>query len=173
MSKIAVGFALAKNETLGHELQAVLSIPPEDLLARGRARAESLDLSFAGAVYPPEAWALFQSGAALLVDVRTIEERAFVGHVPQSLHVAWKFGTGMTQNPRFLREFEKIAPKDAVVLLLCRSGKRSSDAAEALTKAGYTNAFNVLEGFEGELDAQQHRGGHDGWRHWGLPWIQA
>ena len=172
MSKIAVNFEVADSHTLGHELQAVLNIPPHELLARARERGESLDLSFAGTVYPPEAWALLQSGSALLVDVRTIEERAFVGRVPQSRHVAWKFGTAMTQNPRFLRELEKIAPKDAVLLLLCRSGKRSADAAETITKAGYTNAFNVLEGFEGELDANGHRGGHDGWRHWGLPWIQ-
>jgi rhodanese-related sulfurtransferase len=46
-------------------------------------------------------------------------------------------------------------------------------AAEAAKKAGFTDVFNVLEGFEGEIDAQQHRGGADGWRHRGLPWVQS
>jgi len=58
------------------------------------------------------------------------------------------------------------------VLFLCRSGKRSAAAAEVATKAGYRNAFNVLEGFEGEIDDRKHRGGLGGWRRRGLPWIQ-
>ena len=70
----------------------------------------------------------------------------------------------MTRNPRFVRELEaRVGGKEAVVLLLCRSGKRSAAAAEAAAKAGFTQVFNVLEGFEGEIDAQQHRGGSDGW----------
>jgi rhodanese-related sulfurtransferase len=59
-----------------------------------------------------------------------------------------------------------------VALLLCRSGKRSVLAAEAAAKAGFTNVFNVLEGFEGDLDAHQQRGKADGWRFHGLPWVQ-
>jgi rhodanese-related sulfurtransferase len=58
------------------------------------------------------------------------------------------------------------------VLLLCRSGNRSALAAEAAAKAGFTQVFNVLEGFEGELDAAQRRGASNGWRFHGLPWIQ-
>ena len=126
-----------------------------------------------GGVPPAVAWQLFTSGKALLVDVRTAEERKFVGHVPDSLHVAWATGTALTRNPRFVRELEsKIGGKDAVALLLCRSGKRSALAAEAAAKAGFTAVFNVLEGFEGEIDAQQQRGKADGWRFHGLPWIQ-
>lgn len=172
MSEVSSKYDVAANPKLSHELQSVLNIPANELLERARGRAGVWELNYAGTLYPPEAWALFKSGEAVLVDVRTIEERKFVGHVPETQHVAWQFGTSMTKNPRFLREMEKIVPKDAVVLLLCRSGKRSAVAAAAITKAGYTNAFNVLEGFEGELDSNQHRGGHDGWRHWGLPWIQ-
>jgi rhodanese-related sulfurtransferase len=109
----------------------------------------------------------------LLVDVRSAEERKFVGHVPDSLHVPWATGTSLTRNPRFARELEaKVGGKDAVVLLLCRSGKRSALAAETAAKAGLVNVFNVLEGFEGEIDAQQHRGGADGWRFHQLPWVQ-
>ncbi|WP_341679137.1 rhodanese-like domain-containing protein [Niveibacterium sp. SC-1] len=142
------------------------------LLANARARGQADCLSFAGSLAPQDAWTLFSNGAAVLVDVRTAEERKFVGHVPESLHVAWMTGTAMLRNPRFARELEAKVPKDAVVLLLCRSGKRSAAAAEAATKAGFTQAFNVLEGFEGELDTQGQRGHQDGWRHHGLPWVQ-
>ena len=72
----------------------------------------------------------------------------------------------------FVSTLSQIARKPEPVLLLCRSGKRSALAAEAAAKAGFTLAFNVLEGFEGELDAAQQRGHADGWRHHGLPWVQ-
>jgi len=148
-----------------------LTLPP--VLEAAQADAQAAGLPYAGGVPPQAAWDLFSSGQALLVDVRTTEERKFVGHVPGSLHVAWASGTSMTRNPRFVRELEaRIGGKDTPVLLLCRSGKRSAAAAEAAAKAGLTRVFNVLEGFEGEIDAQQHRGGSDGWRHHGLPWIQ-
>ena len=142
-------------------------------LERARAQAESQGLPFAGSLPPQDAWALVQAGHATLVDVRSGEERKFVGHVPDSLHVAWATGTALTRNPRFVRELEaKVGGKEAVVLLLCRSGKRSALAAEAAAKAGFTQVYNVLEGFEGEIDAQQHRGVADGWRFRGLPWAQ-
>ena len=114
-----------------------------------------------------------QAGAAVLVDVRSAEERTFVGRVPAGAHVAWASGTSLTRNPRFVRELEAKVRKDEVLLLLCRSGKRSALAAEAATKAGFTNVFNVLEGFEGELDDAQQRGSADGWRFRGLPWVQG
>ncbi|MFT3736414.1 MAG: rhodanese-like domain-containing protein [Rhodocyclaceae bacterium] len=137
-----------------------------------QARQQAAALGYAGGVSPQDAWALFSSGQAVLLDVRTAEERKFVGYVPDSLHVAWATGTAMTRNPRFVREVEARLAKDRIVLLLCRSGKRSVDAAEALAKAGFTQAFNVLEGFEGDLDAQQRRGALGGWRHHGLAWVQ-
>jgi len=137
-----------------------------------REAAASQGLPYAGQVPPALAWALFDQGAAVLVDVRSGEERKFVGHVPGSVHVAWATGTALTRNPRFARELESKVKKDAVVLLLCRSGKRSALAAEVVAKAGFTSVFNVLEGFEGEIDQAQHRGGSDGWRFRGLPWVQ-
>jgi rhodanese-related sulfurtransferase len=152
-------------------VDALPTLPAE--LESVKAEAESAGLPFAGGVGPAVAWQLFSTRRVLLVDVRTAEERKFVGHIPDSLHVAWATGTALTRNPRFVRELEsKIGGKDAVALLLCRSGKRSALAAEAATKAGFSNVFNVLEGFEGEIDAQQQRGKADGWRFHGLPWIQ-
>ena len=145
-------------------------------LEHARAQAADQGLSYAGGVTPQQAWALLQEGAAQLVDVRSAEELKFVGQVPGSQHVAWATGTALTRNPRFVRELEaklaKAGGKDAVVLLLCRSGKRSVLAAEAAARAGFTNVYNVLEGFEGEIDAQGQRGHGDGWRFHSLPWQQ-
>ena len=142
------------------------------ILDAARRQAAARGLPFAGGVSPADAWALASDGLATLVDVRSAEERKFVGHVPGSVHVAWATGTSLARNPRFLRELEGKAGKESVLLLLCRSGKRSAAAAEAATKAGFPNVFNVLEGFEGELDERQQRGSTDGWRHRGLPWVQ-
>ena len=145
-------------------------------LEHARAQAAELGLSYAGGVRPQQAWALLQAGEVQLVDVRSAEELKFVGQVPGSQHVAWATGTALTRNPRFVRELEaklaKAGGKDAVVLLLCRSGKRSALAADAAAKAGFTNIYNVLEGFEGEIDASGQRGHGDGWRFHGLPWSQ-
>ena len=143
-----------------------------EALQRVRAQAAATGLHFAGSVLPELAWQLFQQGEALLVDVRTPEELSYVGRVPRATHLAWATGTAQIRNPRFVRELESKVPKDAVVLFLCRSGKRSAAAAEAATKAGYRSAFNVLEGFEGDLDERQQRGELGGWRRRGLPWVQ-
>ena len=156
--------AALDTQALAPELQAI------------HTAARAPGLTYAGGVPPALAWQLVQANRALLVDVRSTEERKFVGHVPGSLHVAWATGTSLVRNPRFVRELEaklaKDGGKDAVVLLLCRSGKRSVLAAEAAAAAGFTHVFNVLEGFEGEIDAHLHRGGSDGWRFHGLPWVQ-
>lgn len=146
--------------------------PPADVLARARTLAQSQGWRHAGGVTPAQAWALVQAEQATLVDVRTAEERFFVGRVPGSLHVAWATGTSLSRNPRFLRELEAKVGKTAVLLLLCRSGQRSALAAEACAQAGFTQAFNVLEGFEGDLDANGQRGHGNGWRFHGLPWQQ-
>lgn len=142
------------------------------VLDAARARAAQEGVPFAGGVRPSEAWELFRQGAAVLVDVRTAEERKFVGHIPGSSHVAWMTGVSLSRNPRFVRELERVAEKSDVILLICRSGKRSAAAAEAAAKAGFLNVFNILEGFEGDLDENQRRGSFNGWRHAGLPWVQ-
>ncbi|PKO43425.1 MAG: rhodanese [Betaproteobacteria bacterium HGW-Betaproteobacteria-3] len=159
--------------TVGIESPVFLLI---DALEAAQTQARAAGLAYAGGVSPQLAWDLTQAGEAVLVDVRSGEERKFVGHVPGSVHVAWATGTNLTRNPRFVRELEaKLADcggKDATALLLCRSGKRSVLAAEAATKAGFTHVLNVLEGFEGEIDNHQQRGHGDGWRFRGLPWVQ-
>ena len=144
-------------------------------LKEAAAQAAAQGLSFAGSIPPQEAWQLVEQGLALLVDVRTAEERKFVGHVPGSAHVPWATGTALSRNPRFVRELTALLarqPQPAIALLLCRSGKRSTLAAQEAAKAGLAHVFNISEGFEGELDEAQHRGRTDGWRVHGLPWQQ-
>jgi len=141
-------------------------------LETSRQAAQAAALPYAGSLTPQQAWALHQSGDAVLVDVRTAEERRFVGHVPDTLHVAWATGTSFTRNPRFVRELEAKTGKHAAIVLLCRSGNRSAQAAEAATRAGFTQVFNVSEGFEGERDDAGRRGTRNGWRFHGLPWVQ-
>jgi rhodanese-related sulfurtransferase len=173
---IVAADAAEKNSSAGSEQSVALlsETAAENLvLLDARLSARASNLPFAGSIMPADAWKLVQDGLAILVDVRTAEERKFVGHVPVALHVAWMTGTSMNRNPRFVKELEvKVKDKAAVLLLLCRSGKRSSAAAEAMSKAGYTNVFNVLEGFEGDLNDAGQRGQLGGWRLYSLPWVQ-
>lgn len=143
-----------------------------DIVKRARARAQERRLSYAGDLTPDEAFELASGGWARIVDVRTPEERKFVGYIRDSVAVPWATGTAFTRNPRFLRELEGKVGRDEVLLFLCRSGARSTLAAETAARSGFTRAFNVTEGFEGELDERQHRGTSGGWRARGLPWIQ-
>ncbi len=146
----------------------------QDIFARAGQYATEEKVNYAGGIPPQDAWALVQAGAAVLVDVRSNEERHFVGHVPAGEHVAWATGTSLNRNPRFVKELEiKLkGNKEQVIVLLCRSGKRSALAAEAAANAGFTQAYNILEGFEGELNDQQQRGAVGGWRFADLPWVQ-
>ncbi|MFZ6757457.1 rhodanese-like domain-containing protein [Undibacterium sp. Ji50W] len=142
-------------------------------LANARSSAQAAGLAFSGSLAPADAWRLLQSAQAILVDVRTAEERKFVGYVADAVHVPWATGTALTRNPRFVKELEaKVKDKSRIILLLCRSGKRSTAAAEAAAKAGFSNIFNVAEGFEGDLNPDQQRGQLGGWRFHQLPWIQ-
>ncbi|EOR06285.1 rhodanese-like domain-containing protein [Acinetobacter genomosp. 15BJ] len=149
-----------------------LSKNPQDILARAQHFAEENELDFTGSVLPPEAWYLVEQGLAVLVDVRTNEERKFVGYVPESIHVAWATGTSFNRNPRFLKELDSKVGKDKTILLLCRSGKRSALAAAAAFSAGFAQVYNVQEGFEGDLNQQQQRNQSNGWRTHQLPWLQ-
>jgi len=76
-------------------------------------------------------------------------------------------------NEAFVEELQGAVPDDAIVMFICRSGARSHDAAALATQAGYDKAYNVLEGFEGDLDHERHRNTVGGWRAAGLPWVQS
>ena len=126
---------------------------------------------YAGDILPHLAWQWMQAGQAVLVDVRTDAEREWVGFVPGALALAWKQWPGMALNPGFDAGLMAAVPAGHKVLMLCRSGVRSIAAAQRATELGL-QAYNVLEGFEGDPDASGHRNHLAGWRQRGLPWRQ-
>lgn len=147
----------------------------ETVLAAAQQRRAELGLPYYGAVTPQEAHALLQASPnARLIDVRTRPEWDYVGHIPGSVLIEWVTYPSGARNPRFLDELRAAASDPATPLLfLCRSGQRSDGAARAAAAAGYTMAFNMLEGFEGAKDADGHRSTLGGWRKAGLPWVQG
>jgi rhodanese-related sulfurtransferase len=144
----------------------------DDIKKRAAARAKEQGLPYAGALLPAEAHQLMQAGAKL-VDVRTKPEVLYVGRIPGAAAIEWQTYPGSKPNPEFIAELAAIAPKDQPVMFLCRSGARSHAAAEAAMKAGWKETYNILEGFEGDKDAQEHRNTVGGWRKAGLPWVQS
>ena len=144
----------------------------DEIRRRAAERAAKMGLGYAGALLPAEAAELMKQGA-ILVDVRTRPELAYVGRIPGAAAVEWQTWPGGQPNPEFLGELAAIAPKDKPVMFLCRSGARSHAAADAAARAGWQEAYNVLEGFEGDKDEAQHRGNLGGWKKAGLPWIQS
>lgn len=148
----------------------------DEILAAARERTAGQP--YAGAVTPQEAFALLQSDPHVrLVDVRTNAERDWIGRpaIPEAQHgaVQWTLYPGGAPNPDFAAQLQQVADKEDVVLFLCRSGVRSRHAARVATELGYTNAFDILEGFEGDRDGEGHRKTVSGWCKAGLPWIGA
>ena len=127
---------------------------------------------YAGDLSPQQAWQWVQEGRAVLVDVRSDAERAWVGCVPGAAAVAWKQWPGMAMNPDFDTQLQGAAPAGATLVLLCRSGVRSIAAARRATELGFT-AYNILEGFEGDAGPNGQRGQRGGWRFHRLPWTQG
>lgn len=125
--------------------------------------------AYAGDIAAALAWQWVQAGDAVLVDVRTDAERAWVGQVPGAIAVQWKLWPGMAPNPDFDAQLQAAVPAGGRVVLLCRSGVRSVAAATRAAQLGI-EAYNILEGFEGDADANGHRGNTGGWRKQGLPW---
>jgi len=145
------------------------------VLDAAQQRARQAGLPYFGAVTPSEAQTVLSAiPNSKLIDVRTRAEWDYVGRVPGSFLIEWNTYPQGARNPRFLDELRQVsADKGAPVLFLCRSGHRSDGAARAAKAAGYTMAFNVLEGFEGDKDPAGHRSTMGGWRKAGLPWIQG
>ncbi|MFN8082450.1 MAG: rhodanese-like domain-containing protein [Kineosporiaceae bacterium] len=137
-------------------------------------------MTYAGDLTPEESFTLLTEAAdAVLVDVRTAAEWAYVGLPDLSslgrdvLRIEWVRYPDGARNEGFVAELTGagVAPQ-APVLFLCRSGVRSKGAAAAATAAGYSRAYNIVDGFEGQLDAAGHRG-VGGWKSAGLPWRQS
>ena len=144
----------------------------QKILLRARERAEENDLPYSGAVTPVEAWALCQGLPNVrIVDVRTRVEWQFVGIVPEAELIEWKSYPLMALNADFMTQLRSRVDPECVVLFLCRSAIRSHEAAALAAGQGYSEAFNVLEGFEGERNERQQRGYLNGWKAAGLPWL--
>jgi len=145
-----------------------------DLLTLAHERGENLGLPYQGALTPAEAWQVMQLAPGVkLVDVRTRAELDWVGRVPGAVEIEWKSYPSMQDNPHFMTQLKHQVDTEALVMFMCRSGARSDGAARAALEAGYSNCYNVLEGFEGDKDANSHRNRIGGWRHAGLPWHQG
>ena len=144
------------------------------ILQVAQQRAKELNLPYEGALTPKEAYEILQSApGARLVDVRTRAECDWVGRVPGAAEIEWASYPGMQRNPNFMAQLEQSVDKESLVLFLCRTGQRSHAAAALATEAGYADCYNILEGFEGDKDAEQHRSTVGGWRKAGLPWVQS
>lgn len=132
---------------------------------------------------PKAAYTLLQETPhCVLIDIRSSMEYLFVGHPVGSVHIAWIDEPDWEENPNFIPEIQQLLehrykgcdPKqDARIVLICRSGKRSREAAAVLLEAGFQHVMHVDEGFEGERDENHHRGTVGGWRFHGLPWEQC
>lgn len=132
-----------------------------------------------------EVWARLEADPkALLVDVRTQPEWAFVGVVDlaslgrEPILIEWQTFPDGRANAAFVEqltaELERLGGDNATELFfICRSGARSRLAAQAAHRAGYRRCHNVAEGFEGPLDPKsRQRGRAGGWKAAGLPWSQ-
>lgn len=144
----------------------------EDIFLRASQRGSTANLPYAGAVTPQEAYSLYKNHDAKIIDVRSYFENQFIGRIADSVLISWKYWPSGVTNPNFLTELNAACTANDTVLFLCRSGVRSDATAKVAAAAGYARAFNILEGFEGDLDKKGQRGNSGGWRKAGLPWVQ-
>ncbi len=132
---------------------------------------------YKGDILPQQAYERLQANSrAVLVDVRTDAVWNYVGvpAIKGLVRIAWKFFSTGERNENFVAEIEAAnIEKDQEILLICRSGVRSANAATLLTQAGFSECYNVAEGFEGDKDEDGHRGTVGGWKHANLPWVQG
>ena len=142
------------------------------LLKDAHIRATQNNLPYTGVVTPEEAFELLQSHPnTQLVDVRTRAELELVGRVPNATAIEWAFYPGMVANPDFSAQLNAQVDKNALVIFMCRTGGRSHNAAVVAQQLGFKHVFNMIEGFEGDANAQKQRTLMNGWKHAGLPWT--
>lgn len=132
---------------------------------------------YKGEVLPQQAYERLQENPrTVLIDVRTEAEWNYVGRpaIEGLVCISWQYFPTGERNENFIAEIEAAnIEKDQEILLLCRSGVRSANAATLLTQAGFSDCYNVAEGFEGNKDTEGHRGKVGGWKHANLPWVQG
>lgn len=144
----------------------------EQILNNAQQRGGKNNTPYAGLLTPQEAHALITGDAqVVLVDVRSRAELELVGRVPMATHIEWAFYPGMVANPDFAEQLQAQVDKNSTVIFMCRTGGRSHNAALLAQQLGYTKAYNMIEGFEGESNQLKQRTLINGWKHAGLPWT--
>ncbi|MHB8974885.1 MAG: rhodanese-like domain-containing protein [Pirellulaceae bacterium] len=121
-----------------------------------------------------------------ILDVRTPEEYAFVGHAEMAWNVplmfmayewdAEKNRPVMKRNPDFLARVKEILSPNDTILVMCRSGQRSKMACDLLAEAGFKQVYNIVDGMEGDVVKDPNRPDVgkrtiNGWKNAGLPWT--
>ena len=141
-----------------------------EVLNIAAARATAKNLPYAGELTPQEAFEVLQQQEYILVDVRSKAELDLVGRIPNAMHIEWALYPGMVANPEFAAQLQAQIDKNQAIVFMCRTGGRSHNAAVVASGLGY-KAYNMLEGFEGEANAEKQRTLINGWKHAGLPWT--
>ena len=133
-------------------------------------------------VEPQQAWDMMQADPSVtLIDVRSDMEFLMIGHPKGAVNVPWIDAPNWTIDDAFVANVRKAllgrvagrGRKAQPLLLICRSGNRSADAARVLAQEGLTDIYVVSGGFEGPLDDEHHRNTVSGWRYDGLSWEQC
>ena len=133
-----------------------------------------MGLPYQGALLPNEAYTLLQQNAeAKIVDVRSNAELDWVGRIPAAIEVELRTYPGMQPNSDFLAQLTSQTDKTFLLMFICRSGVRSNHAATLASQDGFSDCYNILEGFEGDKDGSGHRGLLSGWKAAGLPWTAS
>jgi rhodanese-related sulfurtransferase len=144
------------------------------VLQTAQQRAKEQNIPYKGLLTPQEAHAMLQARSqAKLVDVRSRAELDWVGRIPGAVEIEWATYPGMNPNPNFLAQLAQQIGKTTPVLFICRTGGRSNAAATLAAQSGYTDCYNIMEGFEGDKNADDHRSEVNGWRAAKLPWSQG
>ncbi|QDF97048.1 hypothetical protein CJ010_11180 [Azoarcus sp. DD4] len=145
----------------------------EAVLGRAQGRAREGAYGYCGSLTPAEAWAVLEARSqAKLLDIRSWQEWALVGHVPGAFEIEFRRFPDWSPVPDFVDAVQARMGKGDLILLLGRSTRRAHEAGRALAAAGFRHVYIVLEGFEGEKDAHGRRI-VNGWRQAGLPWYQG
>jgi rhodanese-related sulfurtransferase len=164
----------AQNSTSGQDYRGEIMGRITEILNVGQSRAKEMKLAYEGALMPDEAYEILQTApGAKLVDVRSRAELDFVGRIPGAIEIELLTYPGMKPNMNFMAAMEQQVDKESLVMFICRSGGRSHQAAQIATQAGWPDCYNVLVGFEGDVNAKKQRNVLNGWKALNLPWEQS
>ena len=176
----AIGFA-ATGSAPGAETEKPASVAVDRQLPKAKQTTLGLYLTAAQAY---EKWKAAPDKVKV-IDVRTPEEYAFIGHPEMAWNIPFAFVTyqrkngkteyGPKMNPDFVAEVKKIAGPADTLLLTCRSGDRSARAVDRLAAAGFNNVYTIIDGFEGDkvTDPESVFYGkrmRNGWKN-SVPWV--